>query len=334
MPKKDKLKRQIGLSAFLLFLVLAIGTIGYTLIEGWSFFDSFYMTLITMTTIGYTEVHSLSKAGRFFNISLIIFGVGVVAYTASNLIRFVLEGEIQKALGRRKMEKMIHNMRDHYIICGYGRMGSIICRELKSNKVPFVVIEKDHVELDADDDTLIIFGDATKDELLKEARIDAAKGLISVLSTDADNLYVVLSARGLNAGLQIVVRAGDEGAEIKLLRAGADRVISPYYIGGLSMAHSVLKPSVVEFMEVATRSGNLDLQMEEIIVRQGSKYVGLRLDESNIGSDLGIIIVAIKKAEGMNFNPAKKTIIDAGDTLIALGEWNKLKILEEASQGA
>lgn len=334
MPKKDKLKRQIGLSAFLLFLVLAIGTIGYTLIEGWSFFDSFYMTLITMTTIGYTEVHSLSKAGRFFNISLIIFGVGVVAYTASNLIRFVLEGEIQKALGRRKMEKMIHNMRDHYIICGYGRMGSIICRELKSNKVPFVVIEKDHVELDADDDTLIIFGDATKDELLKEARIDAAKGLISVLSTDADNLYVVLSARGLNADLQIVVRAGDEGAEIKLLRAGADRVISPYYIGGLSMAHSVLKPSVVEFMEVATRSGNLDLQMEEIIVRQGSKYVGLRLDESNIGSDLGIIIVAIKKAEGMNFNPAKKTIIDAGDTLIALGEWNKLKILEEASQGA
>jgi voltage-gated potassium channel len=329
VAKKDKFKEKIGLSAFLLFLVLATGTIGYTLIEGWSLFDSFYMTLITLTTIGYTEVHSLSKTGRFFNVSLIIVGLGVVAYTANNLIRFVLEGEIQKAMGRRKMEKMIHNMRDHYIICGYGRMGSIICRELKSNSVPFVVIEKEPVELDADDDTLIIPGDATNDELLKEAKIDVAKGLISVLSTDADNLYVVLSARGLNSQLQIVVRAGDEGAEIKLLRAGADRVISPYHIGGLSMAHSVLKPSVVEFMEVATRGGNLDLQMEEVVVHQGSKYAGLELDKCKIGSELGIIIVAIKKAEGMKFNPTSKTVIDAGDTLIALGEWKKLKRLEE-----
>ncbi len=334
MGKKDKLKGKIGLSAFLLFLVLATGTIGYTLIEGWNLFDSFYMTLITMTTIGYTEVHSLSKAGRSFNISLIIFGVGVVAYTANNLIRFVLEGEIQKAMGRRKVEKRIQNMKEHYIVCGYGRMGSIICRELKSNKVPFVVIEKEPVVLDADDDTLIIAGDATKDDLLKEANIDAAKGLISVLSSDADNLYVVLSARGLNAGLQIVVRAGDEDAELKLLRAGADRVVSPYHIGGLSMAHSVLKPSVVEFIEVATRGGNLNLQMEEIVVRQGSKYVGLKLDESNIGRDLDIIIVAIKKAEGMNVNPPSKTIVEAGDTLIALGEWDKLAILEEAAQGA
>jgi len=303
------------------------------LIEGWALFDSLYMTIITMTTIGYREIHPLSKAGRIFNLTLIVFGVSVAAFTANYLIRFVLEGEIQEAMGRRRMAKIIKQLKDHYVICGYGRMGRIICKEFASSGVPLVIIEKEPVELDADDDTPVIIGDATRDETLKEAMLEYAKGLISVLSTDADNLYVVLSARGINPGLKIVARAGEDGAEQKLLRAGADNVISPYSIGGQRIAHSILKPFVVDFIDFATKSGNLELQIEEVPVQDGSRLAGLTIDESRIGKELGIIIVAIQKAGDMKFNPTHKTVINAGDTLIALGEKNRLKALETAAQG-
>jgi voltage-gated potassium channel len=227
------MKKRVVFSVILLSTVIITGTLGYTLIEGWDLFDSFYMTIVTLTTIGYEEVHRLSRAGRVFNIFMILYGVGVVAYTVNFLIRSILEGEIQEVLGRRSMKNKLKKTKDHYIVCGYGRMGHIICKELASNNIPFVVIEKEPVELDEDDETLIIRGDATVDDVLLSAGIATAKGLISVLSSDAHNLFVVLSARGLNAGLQIVARAGDEGAEQKLVRAGADRVMSPYHIGGL-----------------------------------------------------------------------------------------------------
>jgi voltage-gated potassium channel len=228
------------------------------------------------------------------------------------------------------LEKRIKELKNHYIVCGYGRMGKIICRELREKNIDFVVIERAPDTLLEKGDTLIFAGDATKDEVLKEIGIERARGLISVLPTDAENLYVVLSARGLNQGLMIVARAGEEGSEQKLIRAGADRVVSPYHIGGLRIAHTVLKPAVVDFIEFATKSGNIDLQMEEIVVQENSGLVGLTLDECGFGRELGIIIVAIKTTSGdMKFNPTFRSNVSAGDTLIALGETSKLKILED-----
>lgn len=320
------------LTAFLLIsLIIAFGTLGYIIIEGWGFIDSLYMTIITLTTVGYREIHPLSTRGIIFTIVLMISGVGTVFYALGTGAKLVLEGELQDLFGRKRLEKRIKDLKNHYIICGYGRMGRIICRELKEKNIKFVVIEKNAENIPIERQDMLIFeGDATKDETLKEMGIERAKGLISVLPTDAENLFVVLSARELNPNLFIVARAGEEGSEQKLLRAGADRVVSPYHIGGLRIAHTVLKPAVVDFIEFATKSGNIDLQMEEITIKEGSKLTGFTLDECGIGRDLGIIIVAIKKPTGdMRFNPTFRTTIKAGDTLIALGEASKLKILEE-----
>jgi len=282
--------------------------------------------------VGFKEVHELSLSGRIFTIVLLIGGVGTVFYTLGIGAKIIVEGELQEVYGRRRLEKKLKDLRDHYIVCGYGRMGKIVARELKHEKLKYAVIEKNEVILDSDEknETLIIQGDATRDDLLKRVGIERAKCLISVLPTDAENLYVVLSARGLKPDLLIVARAGEEGSEQKLLRAGADRVVSPYHIGGLRMAHSVLKPAVVDFIEFATKSGNIDLQIEEITIQEGSQLVNLSLDECGIGRDLGIIIVAIKQKTGeMRFNPTFRTAIQVGDTLIAVGETSKLAVLEK-----
>jgi len=316
----------VALIAFIIFF----GTFGYMLIEGWNFFDSFYMTTITLTTVGYREVHDLSPQGQLFTIVLIIGGVGTVFYTLSTGAKITLEGELQEIFGRQRLEKKIRGLKDHYIVCGYGRMGRIICRELKEKNIPFAVIENNPDRQRTEEGVLLVEGDATKDEVLKETGIERAKGLITVLPTDAENLYVVLSARVLNPNLVIVARAGEEGSEQKLLRAGADRVVSPYHIGGLRIAHTILKPAVVDFIEFATKSGNIDLQMEEIVIQADSKIVGLTLDECGFGRDLGVIIVAIKQPSGdMHFNPTFRSIIKASDTLIAIGEVPKLKMLED-----
>jgi voltage-gated potassium channel len=248
--------KKVLLTLALVLFIVSFGTIGYVVIEGWNFLDAFYMTVITLTTVGFGEVHQLSNAGRVFTIVLIIGGVGTVFYALSIGAKLTLEGELQEIFGRQRLEKKIRELGDHYIVCGYGRMGRIICRELKHDNVPFVVIEKKpDVLLEEQKEILLFEGDATNDDVLKEVGIEKAKGLISVLPTDAENLYVVLSARGLNPNLQIVARAGEEGSEQKLLRAGADRVVSPYHIGGLRIAHTVLKPAVVDFIEFATKSG-------------------------------------------------------------------------------
>jgi voltage-gated potassium channel len=313
----------------LVTFIIFFGTAGYMLIERWSFLDSLYMTIITLSTVGFKEVGELSTGGRLFTIILIIGGVGTVLYALSAGARFMLEGELQAAFGRRRLEKKVRELKGHYIICGFGRMGKIIGKELKNKGVQFIAIEKNPVSYEKED-ILILEGDASQDDILKESGIERAKGLITVLPTDAENLYVVLSAKVLNPDLYIVARAGEEGSEKKLLRAGADRVISPYLIGGLRIAHTVLKPAVVDFIEFATKSGNIDLQMEEIPIPESSGLVGLTLDQSGMGKELGIIVVAIKRATGeMRFNPTFRTTIKLGDTLIVLGEVSKLKILEE-----
>jgi voltage-gated potassium channel len=329
-----ELKKRLILSVVLIVLIVSFGTAGYMGIEGWNYLDSIYMTIITITTVGFKEIHDLSFSGKLFTIILIISGVGTVLYALSTGAKLVLEGELQKIYGRKRLEKKLKELKDHFIICGHGRMGKIIAKELKGKNSNFVVIEKGTEIPEEKEDILILEGDATKDDILKKAGIEKAKCLISVLPTDAENLFVVLSTRVLNPALFIVARASEEGSEQKLLRAGADRVVSPYHIGGLRIAHTVLKPAVVDFIEFATKSGNIDLQIEEITIQEGSRLSGLTLDECGIGRELGIIILAIKHlSEGMKFNPTFRTTINVGDTLIAVGETSKLKILEDMAIG-
>ena len=327
------MRKKFFLALGLILLVIAFGIAGYQLIEGWSFLDALYMTIITLTTVGYREVHDLSRNGMLFTIVLLMLGVGTFLYALSAGAKIILEGELQELFGRKRLEKKIKELRNHYIVCGYGRMGKIICRELKAKHVPFVAIERNGDFASMHEDILGISGDATNDEVLREAGIERARGLISVLPTDALNLYVVLSARELNSDLHIVARAGEEGSERKLLRAGADKVVSPYHIGGLRIAHTVLRPAVVDFIEFATKTGNIELQMEEVTIPEGSNMVGQSLDQCGIGRELGVIVVGIKRVSGeMKFNPTSRSTIKAGDTLIALGEISKLKILEDMSR--
>jgi voltage-gated potassium channel len=328
------LRKKLFLALALIIIVIAFGTAGYQLIEGWNFLDALYMTIITLTTVGYREVHELSSRGMIFTIVLLMVGVGTFLYALSAGAKIILEGELQELFGRKRLEKKIKELKGHYIVCGYGRMGKIICRELKAKNVPFVAIERNGDFLNNRlDDFLGISGDATNDDILREAGIERAKGLISVLPNDALNLYVVLSARELNPDLHIVARAGEEGSENKLLRAGADKVVSPYHIGGLRIAHTILRPAVVDFIEFATKTGNIELQMEEVTIPEGSSMADKSLDQCGIGRELGIIIVGIKRHTGeMRFNPTSRSTVKAGDTLIALGEISKLKVLENMSR--
>jgi voltage-gated potassium channel len=324
-------KRKLTYPVIAIIIVIAFGTFGYVIVEAWNLFDAFYMTIITLTTVGYEEVHRLSPAGRVFSIVLMLSGVGTIFYMFSVGVKGLLEGELREILGRKKLTKKIESLKNHYIICGYGRMGRIICKEMMQGEAPFVVVEGiPEVIASMDKDVLVLQGDATQDSVLIQASIERARGLISVLSSDSDNLYVVLSARGLNPKLSIVARASEEGAEQKLLRAGADNVVSPYYIGGLRIAQRLLKPAVVDFIEFATRSGNLELQMEEIKVKESSHIVDHSLDECGIRRDMRIIIVAIKRKSGdMGFNPTSASVIKQGDTLVAMGEASQLMALED-----
>jgi voltage-gated potassium channel len=326
------LRKQLAFSLMLIFLVIATGTAGYAILEGWGLFDALYMTVVTITTVGFEEVHKLSKGGRVFTVVLIFFSVGAVFYALNFAARILIEGELKDVFGRKKLQSQISKLRGHYIICGYGRMGKIICDELKRKGTPFVVLEKipEAVEAAKKSGALVLIGDATQDEVLKEAGIENAMGLITVLSNDAENLYVVLSARGLSPSLNIVARAVGEGSRQKLIRAGANKAVSPYHIGALRIAHMLIAPTMVDFIELTTQGGNIDFWMEEIPVAEGSKVAGQTLDQCGIGRELGVIIVAIKNHTGqLQINPASQIEITPGDTLVAIGEASKLKTLKE-----
>lgn len=332
----SKTRRQLACSVILILGVIALGTVGYSMLEGWGVLDSLYMTVITITTIGFEEVHEMSEPGRVFTVFLIFFSVGAVFYSLNNAARIIIEGELKDVFGRRRLQKMVSRLKGHYILCGHGRMGRIIAKELDSKGAKFIVIEREQEieEKLGQQEYPMLQGDATSDDTLREAGIEKARGLITVLPTDAENLYVVLSARGMNPSLNIVARAVEEGSERKLLRAGADRVVSPYNIGGMRIAHTVLKPAVVDFIEFTTQSGSMELEMEELPVGEGSGIAGRTLGESGIGRELGIIIVAIKKPDGqMKVNPTHSTEMRAGDTLVVMGEPSKLRVLESRAGG-
>ncbi|MDT8440199.1 MAG: NAD-binding protein [Desulfuromonadales bacterium] len=329
--------RQLKISLLLLFSVVTSGSVGYSLIEGWSLFDALYMTVITLATVGFKEVHDLSPEGMLFTILLIISGTGVIAWSLGSLIQYMVEGQLLNLLGRRKLQSRIGKLRDHYIVCGFGRIGHMICREFHAKPVPFVVVERDSQMLDrvVKEGYLFVEGDATDDETLLTAGIQHAKGLITAVTSDTDNVYITLTARGLNPQLFILARAGEEGSEKKLLRAGATKVISPYTIGAFRMAQAVLRPSVVDFIEIATGRESVELQMEEIVVSASSPLVGKNLLNSEIRQSMGIIIVGIKQPDGhMIFNPSPATAITAGATLITLGERPAINQLEQIASGA
>lgn len=315
-----------------LLALVTMGATGYMFIEGWSLLDSLYMTIITLGTVGFREVHELSDSGKLFTITLIVFGVSVLGYIVGSLAQIMFEGQIQRIIGRKKVEKKIESLRDHYIICGFGRIGALICREFSAKPIPFLVIEKHpeaHEKLHHEE-YLHLRGDATEDETLLRAGIKRAKGLISVVTSDTENVYITLTARGLNPDLFILARSGEEGSEIKLRRAGANKVISPYVIGGNRMAQAILRPNVVDFIEIATGREHMELQMEEILIPENSAFVGENLVSSGFRKETGVIIVGIKKIHGkMVFNPESHSRIEAGDTLIVLGDPQAIQKLED-----
>jgi voltage-gated potassium channel len=314
-------------------ILVAGGTAGYYLLEeDYSLFDSLYMTVITLTTVGYGEVHPLSPQGKLFTIGLLLVGVLTFFYTVTELVRVVISGEVQELLGRRRMQRSLAGLSHHMIICGYGRMGRHVCREFSRQGLPFVIIDR-RPELLRDFDVphgLALDGDATSDEVLKRAGVERARALVTVAASDADNLFITMSARLLNDKLFIVARAEGELAEEKLRRAGANRVVTPYAIGGAKVAMAVLRPAVVDFIELATGSEHLDLQIEETLIQAGSALAGVTLHASRLRQDLGVIVVAIKKANGhLVANPPGDAVMEAGDTLIALGARQNLDRVEE-----
>lgn len=331
------MRQRIALVVLLPLLLLLSGTAGYAIIEGWSAFDALYMTVITLTTIGFGETHPLSGGGRLFTMALALGGIFSLFYAGTEVVRFTVSGELRNILGRRRMEKLIAGLDDHVVVCGYGRMGQYVCEEFSRQAIPFVVIDRDPARLAdvhlANGHT--VQGDATDDAVLREAGIERARSLVTVVASDSDNLFITMSARLLNERLSIVARAEETATPAKLLRAGATRVISPYVLSGARVAQAVLKPTVVDLLELATRKEHLDLQIEEVPIRAGAKVDGRSIAESGLRTSVGLILVAVKQRSGhMLFNPKDDAALAVGDTLIVMGRREQLDVAERLATGS
>lgn len=331
---RTHLPRRLRVTLTIAVGLLAVGTVGYRWIEGptWSYFDGFYFTAITLTTIGYGETHPLSTAGRAFTVLLAYSGVFTLAYFASELVRSVVTGELRAAIGRQWLDDQLANLAGHTIVCGYGRMGRIVCGELDRQQKRFVVLDenadvlKDLTFLHG----LTLHGDATADEVLRKAGVERAKALITVVGSDSANLYITLTARLLNPKLLIVARAEEEEAEAKLRKVGANKVISPYLAGGHRAVQAVLRPTVLHFMEMATRPEFLDLQIEEIHVAEGSPLAGQSLRQTRVHQDYGVVVVGILRADGeLLYNPQADVVIEPDAVVLALGQRRQLDQLEK-----
>jgi voltage-gated potassium channel len=325
---------QLCLILGLLSAVLIGGTVGFHGVEGWNWSDSFYMSLTTLTTVGYSEVNPLTPRGRLFNSFFILAGVLVAFTSIGLLVELVVGLGLADYFGRRKRHAMLQKLNDHYIVCGAGRVGRGVVRELMRSGAPLVVVDNnaEKAQWGFDQKIPTLVADASHDDALRDARIEHAKGLVAVTGSDAQNVYVILTARVLNPKLLIAARATDEEAEEKLRRAGASTVFTPYTFIGHRLAQSMLRPHVMSFLDVASamRGSDLDLEIEQIRVSGASTAASTTLEQSRIRSNYGVIVLAVIKPAGhTNFNPAGNTSIEPGDVLIALGERSRLKELEK-----
>ncbi len=324
--------KHLVISAALSAIIIATGTFGYMFIEGWSFLDSLYMTVITISTVGFMEVQPMGDLGHLFTIVLVFLGVGFTLYVAGAVVQFMVEGRIRIIMGRRRVDRKISHLSDHYIVCGYGRIGRVLCRKIRRRTFDVVVLEQDRdliPQMD-EDKTLYICGDASDEEILLKAGITEARGLISVLATDTDNVFLVLTARQLAPDLSIMARASRESAKKKLMAAGATSVESPYEMGAMRMAQKILRPTVTSFLDLAFTHSRKEIQMEEIPVTTKSEMANVILKDSGIRQKFNLILIAIALADGeMLFNPSFDYIIKPGDTVIAVGEKANLQQLEK-----
>jgi voltage-gated potassium channel len=313
--------------------VLVAGTAGYVAL-GFPFIDAVYQTVTTVTTVGFRELHPLSTGGRIFTMALILVGVGTVLYTFTLVLEAVVEGQVQELLGRKRMERQIGRMSDHVIVCGFGRVGRNLAQYVANAGDDVVVIENDPTRAAAAEGPAhVVRGDATSDEVLKEAGIDRARVLVTALNTDADNLFVTLTARSLREDLFIVARARVESSEAKLAQAGADRVVNPQRIGGSRMAAFVLQPHVAEFLDVVMHDGTLEFRLEELPLPDGSPLAGRSLREAHIRDSTGALILALRDSEGeFTTNPPPETVLETGQILIAIGTEAQLKALAAAAR--
>lgn len=324
--------RRVALPLVLLGGWLAAGTLGFVLLERYPLFDAFYMTVITLSTVGYGEIHPLSPAGRAFASVLIMGGLGTVLYALTRVGQMLIEGELADVYGARRMRRTIENLTDHHILCGYGRTARPVVEALRDEALDFVVVERDpeiaRQIQDAGD--LVHQGDATDEDALRAAGVARAKGLLALLPSDADNLYLTMTAKGLNPNLRVIARASDEKAEAKLRRAGADDVVMPYRMAGQRVIQAITQPHVLEFMEAISRRTELALSMEEVRVPEGSPLAGSSLGDSHLRRRTGAIVVAIRGSDGrMRFNPAAEERVQVGDVLLALGPADDLRKLDE-----
>ncbi|HTU46213.1 MAG TPA: NAD-binding protein [Bryobacteraceae bacterium] len=330
---RRRLFQRATLITTVLLLTVCIGTLGFHSIEGYPLFDAFYMTLITITTVGYQEIHPLSHAGRIFNSFLILFGVSAMFFAVGAVTQTIIEFELQDHYGKRRKKRMITRLQNHFIVCGFGRVGRNASLELQRGKVPFIVVDRSEqrVQHATSAGMLALVADATQDECLREAGVTRARGLIAALPSDAENLFIILSAKTLNPQLTIATRASEEEAEQKLRRAGADTVFAPYTMAGHRLAHALLRPHVVEFLEFATGALAPKMRMEQFRVAPGTERFAKSLGEILQARNLALIVLAIRRADAeMIFNPPPSTKIAAGDFLIVLGEQPDLEQLEKA----
>jgi len=330
-----RVRRRLLRIAIAIALTLAMGTVGFTVVEHWPLFDSFYMTLITITTVGYEEIHPLSQGGRIFNSFLILFGVSTMFFAIGGMTQIIIELELNQYFGKRRIRAMIENLSNHYIVCGYGRVGRGAATALRSAGVSFVIIDRndDKVERAIHDGMLGVQADANSDDTLRDVGIMRAAGLIATLSTDADNLFLVISARTLNPELKISARIAEITSSDKFRRAGAEYVFAPYDITGNRMAEALIRPHVYQFLDFTTRPGDLGLNvsLDQVPVSETSELVGQSLRHLQLRRDLGIIVLAIRKPDGdMLFNPPAEAEICGGDCLIVMGAQDALRNLNRS----
>ena len=327
-------RRRLAYATLAIVLMITVGAVGFHLIEGWNWIDSVYVATETVTTVGYGDIPPRTTAGKIFATVFMLLGVGTVLYALMVLAQAVLQSEIIEALGLRQKRREMEKLENHYIVCGAGRVGRRIIRNLQKQNLPFVIIEREEKKVAefAEIGANILIADSTLEENLRQAGVKRAHGLATCLADDADNLYVVLTARDLNENLHIVARAVEEQAEPKLIRAGANRVVAPIIIGGQSMARALLKPTIADFMDSIVAE-NFDLVFEEVAVKNGSVYIDKELKDTNISTELNLLVVAIRRKSGeMLFQPSADTHICEGDLLIVIGKAESMQKLVKANK--